>query len=125
VAIKFSVFFEGGETPINNAAVIIKSNDGKEQLKGNTNQDGDTMRYWLQPTMLEGDYYVLDVYHGDLLLTSVSNIKVNQGISQDQKIVVPIAEVIEELITFRLYDKEYTKDFEKRWGFFSSIGKPK
>ena len=73
---------------------------------GNTNEDGDTLRYWLQSTNREQDYYILEVYYDKFLLTSVSNIKVHQGIAQEQKIVVPIPAVVEELITFRLYDTD-------------------
>ncbi len=102
--LKFNVFFEDGEKPIDNAIVVIKSNDGEQQRIGTTNDDGDTMRYWLQSTTLQNDYYIAEIYYDEFLLTSVSNIKIHQGISQDQKIVVPIPAVVEELITFRLYD---------------------
>jgi len=107
--IKFNVFFEDGETPIDNVMVVIKSHDGEEQRIGSTNEQGDTMRYWLQSTSLQTDYYTAEVFFDDFLLTSVSNIKVHQGIAQDQKIVVPIPAVVEELITFRLYDTESGK----------------
>ena len=107
--LKFNVFFEDGEKPIDNAIVIIKSNDGEQQRIGTTNDDGDTMRYWLQSTTLQNDYYIAEIYYDEFLLTSVSNIKIHQGISQDQKIVVPIPAVVEELITFRLYDTESQK----------------
>ncbi len=107
--LKFNVFFEDGEKPIDNAIVVIKSNDGEQQRIGTTNDDGDTMRYWLQSTTLQNDYYIAEIYYDEFLLTSVSNIKIHQGISQDQKIVVPIPAVVEELITFRLYDTESQK----------------
>ncbi len=48
--LKFNVFFEDGEKPIEGAIVVIKSNDGEQQRIGKTNQNGDTMRYWLQST---------------------------------------------------------------------------
>jgi len=107
--LKFNVFFEDGEKPIDDAIVVIKSHDGEQQRIGNTNENGDTMRYWLQSTSLQNDYYIAEIYYDEFLLTSVSNIKIHQGISQDQKIVVPIPAVVEELITFRLYDTESQK----------------
>ena len=115
--LKLNVFFADGETPINNAVVVIKSNDGEEQRIGNTNDLGDTMRYWLQSTILEESYYIVEVYYGDFLLTSVSDIKINQGLAQDQKIIVPIPSVVEELITFRLYDTESQKILKSEGNF--------
>jgi hypothetical protein len=107
--LKFNVFFEDGETPLQNAVVVIKSQDGEEQKIGNTNENGNTMRYWLQSTSLQTDYYIAEVYYGEFLLTSVSNIKIHQGISQDQKITVPIPAIVEDLITFTLYDSKSQK----------------
>jgi hypothetical protein len=104
--LKLNVFFNDGETPIDNAIVIIKSHNSEEQRIGTTNEEGDTMRYWLQSTNLDGDYYIVDVYFEDFLLTSVYNIKIAPGIAQEQKLVVPIPATVEELFTFRLYDSE-------------------
>jgi len=95
-------FFDDGEAPIDAAVIVIKSQDGEKQRIGNTNQQGDTLRYWLQSTTLQKDYYIAEVYYDDYFLTSVSNIKLYPGMPQNQKIVVPIPEVVEELITFRL-----------------------
>ena len=86
--LKFNVFFEDGETPIDGATVIIKSHDGQEQKVGKTDDLGQTMRYWLQSTNLKDDFYVVEVYFDEFLLTTVSNIKVHQGIAQEQKIIV-------------------------------------
>jgi hypothetical protein len=107
--IKFHVFFADGETPIENAIVKIKSHQDEIQRTANTNENGDTMRYWLQSTSLLDDYYVAEVYYDEFLLTSVSNIKLQQGISQEQKIVVPIPDIVEELIIFRLFDTSNEK----------------
>ncbi len=107
--IKFHVFFEDGETPIENAIVKIKSHQGTIQRIGNTNENGDTMRYWLQSTFLPNDYYVAEVYYDEFLLASFPNIELQQGISQEQKIVVPIPDIVEELIIFRLFDTSHEK----------------
>lgn len=104
--LKFNVYYEDGQTPIDSATLIIKSQDGQEQKIGKTDDLGQTMRYWLQSTNIKDNYYVAEVYFGDYLLTSVSNIKVHQGIAQEQKISVPIPSVIEELITFNLLDTD-------------------
>jgi len=118
--LKFNVFYEDGETPVDNAIVKIKSNDGEEQSVGNTNQNGETLRYWLQSTTTEEDFYIAEIYNGDFLLTSLSNIRINQGVPQDQKIVVPMPEIVEDLLTFRLYDTDSQK-IVKRDGNFSIL----
>ncbi len=118
--LKFNVFFEDGETPIENAVIKIKNQYGEEQQVGNTNEDGDTLRFWIAPTIVEGDYYVADVYLGEYLATSVSNISVTKGIQQNQKIVVPIPEVVEDLITFELYNIDSQKLFKKD-GYYSIL----
>ena len=107
--LKFNVFFEDGETPIDGATVIIKSHDGQEQKVGKTDDLGQTMRYWLQSTNLKDDFYVVEVYFDEFLLTSVSNIKIHQGIAQEQKIIVPIPSTVEDLLVFYLHDTESNK----------------
>lgn len=107
--LKFNVFFEDGETPIDGATVIIKSHDGQEQKVGKTDDLGQTMRYWLQSTNLKDDFYVVEVYFDEFLLTTVSNIKVHQGIAQEQKIIVQIPSTVEDLLVFYLHDTESNK----------------
>lgn len=107
--LKFNVFFADGQTPINDATVIIRSQDGKEQRVGKTDDLGQTMRYWLQSTTLKENFYIAEVYFDDFLLTKVSNIKIHQGIAQEQKITVPIPPTIEDLITFNLFDTDSNK----------------
>ena len=60
--VKFNVFYEDGETPLGEANIKLKTKNGEELSIGNTNENGDTLRYWLQPTILEDDYYVADIF---------------------------------------------------------------
>ena len=106
---QLNVFFEGGERPIENVIYVIKSNDGQEQARGNTNENGDTLRHWLQSTSNEDNHYVVEILYDEFLLTSISNVKIHPNILQDQKIIVPIPAITEELITFRLFDSELNK----------------
>lgn len=111
--LKFNVFFDDGETPIEGATLIIKSQDGQEQKIGKTDDLGQTMRYWLQSTNQIDDFYIAEVYFDEYLLTSFSQIKVHQGIAQEQKIIVPFPSEVEDLITFTLFDTDshlMTKD---------------
>ncbi|MGY5144111.1 MAG: polysaccharide deacetylase family protein [Candidatus Nitrosopumilus sp. bin_32a] len=101
--LQFQIFYKNGEIPIRGATVVLKSNDNSELRRTTTNDDGETARYWLQSTTLQDDHYVADVYLEDIFLTSFSPIKLQPGIATDQKIVTPIPETIEELVTINLF----------------------
>ncbi|QLH02902.1 hypothetical protein C5F47_04735 [Nitrosopumilus cobalaminigenes] len=101
--LQFNVFYKNGETPIEGATVILKSHDNSELRRGLTNDEGNTMRYWIQSTHLQNDHYIADVYLEDLFLTSYFPIKLLPGIATDQKIVTDIPEIIEELVTINLF----------------------
>ncbi|NCF22768.1 MAG: hypothetical protein GWP65_07500, partial [Nitrosopumilaceae archaeon] len=42
--IKFNVFYEDGETPLEGSTIVIKSHDGQEQRRGVIDTQGDSMR---------------------------------------------------------------------------------
>ena len=110
--LQLNVFYKNGEIPIKDATVILKSHDNSELRRGLTNDDGNTIRYWIQSTHLPNDHYIADVYLEDLFLTSFSPIKLLPGIATDQKIVTDIPEIIEELVTINLFSgsKKITTD---------------
>jgi len=100
--VQFQIFYENGN-PINNATVILKSQDNEEWRKGITNEQGETLRYWVQSTNKQENYYTADIYLGEIFLTSYFPIKLQPGISTDQKIITPIPETVEELISVNLF----------------------
>ncbi|MEX0862979.1 polysaccharide deacetylase family protein, partial [Nitrosopumilus sp.] len=102
--VQFGVFYKNGQVPIKDATVIIKSHDNSEWRRGTTNDQGETIRYWVQSTSKQGDHYIADVYLGELFLKSYSPIKLLPGIATDQKIVTAIPEYVENLISINLYD---------------------
>ncbi len=102
--IKFNLYYENGQTPLEGATILIKSHDGQEQKRGIIDTYGESMRYWLQSTNHESQSYTAEIYFDDYLLHTVSNVKIQQGLSQDLKIVVPVPKMVEDLLNFRLYD---------------------
>ncbi|WP_238527595.1 glycosyltransferase family 2 protein, partial [Candidatus Nitrosarchaeum limnium] len=118
--IQFNVFYNDGKTPVKNALVAIKSYDGTQLRIGKTNDQGDTMRYWIQSTTKNSDYYVADVYLGEIQLTSLKQIKLLPGLTKDQKIIVPIPATVQDLITVSLYKTESEK-ITKNDGEFSIL----
>jgi len=118
--LQFNVFYKDGQTPIKGATVSIKSYDGTQWRLGKTNEQGDTIRYWIQSTTKDTDYYVADVYLGDIHLTTATQIKVLPGLAKDQKIIVPIPAIVEDLITVAIYKTEFEK-ITKQDGSFSVL----
>ncbi len=107
--LQFNVFYKDGQTPIKGATVSVKSHDGTQWRLGKTNDQGDTIRYWIQSTTKDTDYYIADVYLGEIHLTTLTQIKLFPGLTKDQKIIVPIPAVVEDLITVSLYKTESEK----------------
>jgi hypothetical protein len=60
--IKFNVFYEDGETPLEGSTIVIKSHNGQEQRRGVIDTQGDSMRYWLQSTNYESEHYTAEIY---------------------------------------------------------------
>lgn len=118
--IQFNVFYKDGQTPIKGATISIKSHDGTQWKLGKTNDQGDTLRYWIQATTKSTDYYVVDVYLGEIHLTTLTQIKLFPGLTKDQKITVPIPAIVEDLITVTLYKTEFEK-ITKQDGDFSIL----
>ncbi len=102
--LQFEVFYKDGQTPIKDATVLLKSQDNSEWARSITNDQGETIRHWIQSTTRQEDHYVAEIYLDDLFLTSYSPIKLLPGSSTTQKIVTEIPEYVEKLITFNLYE---------------------
>ena len=100
--LKFQIFYKNGH-PINGATVVLKSQNNEAWRTGVTNDQGETLRYWVQSTTLQENHYVADVYLGEIFLTSYFPIKLQPGIATDQKITTAIPKVVGELITVNLF----------------------
>ena len=107
--LKFNVYYQDGETPMEGARIVIKSNDGTEWRQGITNNQGETLRYWIQSTTNQNEHYIADVFLGNLFLKSQYPIKLQPGVSTDEKIITNIPEIVENLITINLYKDSTTK----------------
>ncbi|OLB91540.1 MAG: hypothetical protein AUH25_02405 [Thaumarchaeota archaeon 13_1_40CM_38_12] len=94
-SIRFIAVYNDGNTPINNATVMVKSNDGTYEYWTNSTTDylGDTIRFWLQPTIVDDDYYVTTVSIGNDLSYSYYPISILPGVSRDIKITTPWPDV--------------------------------
>ena len=90
-SIRFTAVYNDGNTPIDNATIMVKSNDGTYEYWTNSTTDylGNTVRFWLQPTIVDDDHYVAIVLLGNDLSYSYYPISISPGVSQDVKITTP------------------------------------
>ena len=113
---KFSVFYNDGSTPINNAQVTIKSPNQIDLVSTTTNNDGQTPRYWLQSTTGDKSYQV-EVSLGNNISYLQSPIKNSPDVARDFKIITPWPPLLDELITIYLEkdmnDEKISHDFFK------------
>jgi len=106
--LQVQVLYEDKQTPVSDATVSIKSHKGTEWRRAQTNDDGKTLRFWIQSTNSQDNYYQADVYFADKLVTTLDRIKLQPGISTNTKIIIPVPKIVDDLITVSLY-KESAK----------------
>ncbi|MGI0088460.1 MAG: hypothetical protein ACREBI_10975 [Nitrosotalea sp.] len=96
---RFLVFYNDGITPIDNATVMLRSNDGTYTYwtNGTTDSAGATFRFWLQPTISNYDYYVATVVLAKNLQYNYSSIVILPGTSKDIKITTPWPSAVSQL----------------------------
>jgi hypothetical protein len=106
---RLTVMYNDGITPINNATVSIRSGDGTYQYWTNstTDESGNTIRFWLQPTILNNEYYVANILIGnDLTYRFPFNIL--PGTSNDAKVITSWPNELPPL-TVSVYKSDYQK----------------
>lgn len=103
-----TAYYKDGYTPLEGAEVSLRSGDGKFQYWTNSTTDsfGNTVRYWLQPTLRDGEYYVADFYLGKEIKYSYSPITIQPAFPLDIKVVTPWPAVIDQLITVSIYESD-------------------
>ena len=98
------IFYNDGYTPISNATVNIRSQDNKIWASSLTDSSGATLRFWLEPTMVENNYFVVDTNISRHLSYSFSPVFLHPGTSQNIKIITPWPPRVEDLFTVKIYD---------------------
>ena len=99
-----SIFYNDGYTPIFNATVNVRSQDNKTWATSFTDSHGTTLRFWLEPSILENNYFIVDVHLSPHISYSFMPVSLHPGSLQDIKIVTPWPPRVEDLFTVHLYD---------------------
>src|SRR6185312_10218185 len=101
-----NVFYNDGTTPISNAIVYIKDQDNKTWGMDYTDVHGQTLRFWLEPTIMNNDHYTLDVNIGQHMSYSYWPVFLYPGVGREIKIVTPWPPMVNGLITVKAYDEK-------------------
>ena len=99
-----SIFYNDGYTLVFNATVHVRSQDNKTWATSFTDSRGATLRFWLEPSILENNYFIVDVNISPHISYSFMPVSLHAGSSQDIKIVTPWPPRAEDLFTVKLYD---------------------
>lgn len=99
-SVLFTAVYNDGTTPIDNATVMVKSGNGTYEYwtPSATNEDGSTIRFWLEPTIANDDHYIANISIGSNLSYSYSPVNILPGTSNNIKIVVPWPSVVPPLV---------------------------
>ena len=103
---RLDVYYNDGVTPLTNATVSVVSLDNKTWAHGMTNVNGQTLRFWLEPTVFEFDHYAVNVRIGKNLAYTQSPVFLLPGISQEVKVVTNWPPVVSGLITVNVLNSD-------------------
>ncbi|HEV2192506.1 MAG TPA: polysaccharide deacetylase family protein [Nitrosopumilaceae archaeon] len=106
---RFNVFYNDGLTPIDGANISIKSQDGRQWTRGITDNNGQTIRFWVQSTNLQNNYYIADVSIGENLLYSYYPVFILSEIPQEAKIVTLWPPIVNSLLTAEVFKDSFKK----------------
>ncbi len=101
-----NVFYNDGLTPVSNAIVYVKDQNNNTWGMDFTDVHGQTLRFWLEPTIVNNDHYVMDVKIGQHLSYTYWPVFLYPGSAREINIVTPWPPMIDSLITVKSYDAQ-------------------
>jgi len=107
---KFSITYVDGQTPLEGAKLVLKSNDGQTWQQDMLDSKGETKRFWMQSNNLVDDYYVVEItIDQSISYTSTEKIKFYPNIQDTIKIKTPWPTIVDDLITVSVYKDPINK----------------
>ncbi len=115
---QFIVLYNDGSTPIEGAKISIKSDEGNEWAKGDTDSNGESTRFWLQSNnLVKDDYYIAEISLGEDIVHLEYPIIFHPSLIGDIEIITPWVDIIENLIVVQVY-KDGSQKVQKEDGTF-------
>lgn len=104
---RINAFYSDGLTPITNATVYVRDAQlNKTWSHSTTNANGDSLRFWIEPTTSPGDHYIIDIRIGDHLAYSTSPVYLRPGISQEVKVTTNWPPIVNSLVTVTVFNSQ-------------------
>jgi hypothetical protein len=104
---RINAFYNDGLTPITNATVYVRDAQiNKTWAHSTTNTNGDSLRFWIEPTTSPGDHYIVDIRIGNHLVYSTSPVYLRPGISQEVKVTTNWPPIVNSLVTVTLFSSQ-------------------
>ncbi|MGI0065608.1 MAG: polysaccharide deacetylase family protein [Nitrosotalea sp.] len=104
---RINAFYNDGVTPIANATVYVRaSEDNKTWGHSVTNADGESLRFWIEPTTSPSDYYIIDIHIGNHLVYSYFPVHLRPGIAQEIKITTNWPVIVNSLVTVKVLNSQ-------------------
>jgi peptidoglycan/xylan/chitin deacetylase (PgdA/CDA1 family) len=106
---RLTVFYKDAETPLSGAKIKIKSFDGKPWGYSETDGNGQTVRFWLHPTVKDGEFYSAEIALSSDIKYTYSPIRLSPGVAQEFKVVTKWPTLIDKMITVEVYNDTKNK----------------
>lgn len=104
---RINAFYNDGVTPISNATVYVRAaQDNKTWAHSITNADGNSLRFWIEPTTSPDDHYIVDIHIGNHLVYSNSPVYLRPGIAQEIKVTTNWPPVVNSLVTTKVLNAQ-------------------
>ncbi len=104
---RINTFYNDGVTPITNATVYVRAaQDNRTWGHSITNVDGNSLRFWIEPTTSTGDHYIVDIHIGNHLVYSASPIYLRPGIAQEIKVTTNWPPIVNSLVTVNVVNTQ-------------------
>ncbi len=104
---KFEIYYNNGQTPIENANVQLFSHEENLIREGLTDMGGKTLRFWLASTPQEDNFYQPRIQIAESLVYEYEPIRVDSG-STDIEIVTPWPSSV-DFLKISAYENEVSK----------------
>ena len=104
-AMHVTVYYHDGETPIPNASVSVISQDNKTRETVTTDPDGVAPKFYLPPTTLYGDHYIVFATLSTHLSFSSVPVTLQPGDENDIKLIAPWPPIVQNLVTVKVYNQ--------------------
>ena len=118
---RLSVFYDDGQTPLDNVSVNIRSHDDYLWKSTKTDSLGQTDRTWLYPPQKSDNYYYAEIIIGPNLKYIHKPIKLLPGIAQEFKVITKWPSLVDNQIVVEVYNNTKNKITKKDGKFVAQV----